>query len=163
MPDRLVTALLFFSPMLFCVRALPIPEIAADSGRLVADARHFRACHGAASSERVHISSLTFEPYPARPGSHLLVTVKGVHDDEIKGGRAELRASYYGMPVASFDIDLCSDFGLSCPHRAGSFQGTLKYQIPQLPISGITLDLHVDVLNAAGVSIGCIRTEALIT
>mmetsp|Transcript_28872 Transcript_28872/g.84641 ORF Transcript_28872/g.84641 Transcript_28872/m.84641 type:complete len:152 (-) Transcript_28872:373-828(-) len=111
--------------------------------------------------DHLHIASISFDPDPIQSAHALHVTVKGRLDEAITGGSAKLTVSYYGVPVASISFDICSEFGVQCPQKAGTpFAGTISYNVPAIPLSGVTLDVQIDVKDAGGKPITCIKTQA---
>lgn len=171
MPLRAWTSLALLSGLLGAA-ALPAALPAGDAAvslepgrRLLAEVagpHHFERCVGV--TDHLRISSLSFNPDPVKPDSMLKVDVTGTLDEFIDGGSAKLTVTYYGVPLAVVSFDLCKQFGIVCPQKAGAaFEGTISYHVPAIPLSGVTLDVEIDVADKKGVSISCIKTQAKVT
>lgn len=141
---------------------VPDGELERGGRRLLAEAagpHHFERCAGVV--DHLRISELSFDPDPVRPDATLRVRVAGKLDEPVEGGSAKLTISYYGVPVAMIAFDICAQFGISCPQKAGTpFHGLIAYPVPDIPLSGVTLDVQIDVVDAKGRPISCIKTQA---
>ncbi|KAG8463214.1 hypothetical protein KFE25_011211 [Diacronema lutheri] len=141
-------------------RALPVEPPA--SRRLLGEVmgpHHFERCPGV--TDHLRISAMDFDPDPVKPDAELRVAIAGTLDREVDGGAAKLTVSYYGVPLAIVAFDICKQFGIVCPKKAGTpFNGRISYHVPTIPLSGVTLDVQIDVTDAKGAQISCIKTQA---
>lgn len=146
---RLAAALVLASAL---AHAAPVPTNASLG-------HDFQICPGVA--DHLHIASLEFMPDPIKPESTLHVVAKGTLDIAVSAATVKLAVSYYGVPVTSKSFDGCASFGLKCPQKAGTqLTGTIDYHIPNIPLSGVTLDVQIDVVDGQDKPISCLKTQA---
>lgn len=139
-------------------QALPLPPrspVGAEPG-----AHHpFERCAGV--KDHLRVSQMDFLPDPVLPDTDLRVSIAGNADVDLFAGVAKLAVSYYGVPVTSLTFDACTQFGITCPMKAGSdFKGGIQYRVPAIPLTGVTLDIQIDVIDASGNPISCLKTQA---
>jgi ribose 5-phosphate isomerase len=89
--------------------------------------------------------------------------VNGTLDRPLSGGEVKLTISYYSVPLTVVTLDVCKQFGVSCPQKGGAhFRGAITYRVPMVPLSDVTVDVQIDVADRLGKSVSCIKTQAKI-
>lgn len=122
---------------------------------------NFTICDGVKDELKIH--SLIFNPDPIKPHTVLSVKAKGTYigTKVTTGGEVKLSISYYGVPVASKEFDVCTHFGLKCPLDPGAnVVAELDYRIANIPLSGVTLDVQIDITDQDADEITCLNTKA---
>jgi hypothetical protein len=161
------TRLALLAALAACACAAPLPLSLSQPAPLHAAPRHdladphhpFDRCPGV--TDHLRISAMDFTPDPVKSDATLRVAVQGTLDEDILGGSAKLTVSYYGVPITSVDFDICKQFGITCPRKAGEqFEGVIMYKVPTIPLTGVTLDVEIDVSDKAGKPISCLKTQA---
>ncbi|KAJ1622782.1 hypothetical protein T492DRAFT_1059951 [Pavlovales sp. CCMP2436] len=148
-----------------CALPVAIPEAAPSNRRFLSTSsapltgpHTFERCAGVA--DHLGISAMDFNPEPVRPNHDLVVAVNGTLDRSLGGGVVKLTISYYTVPLTVLTLDLCKQFGISCPQKGGTpFRGVITYNVPTVPLSDVTVDVQIDVSDKQGKQISCIKTQ----
>lgn len=115
----------------------------------------------AKSDDKAKINNVKITPDPPQKGKNVEVNASITFDEEVTGGKIEIKAKYGIIPVYSGTLDLCDtlkEVDMECPIKKGDQTIVVNEEIPDV-IPGGHYTGSAKVTDQNGNELGCIDLD----